>query len=106
MEALSSDRNWYGVGKMLQQVRQTWKLQPAELHDALLHASIAVPQNPSHARVCELALGALWVGRPDAASAKAEVHKGAERNPEMLPTRRCLFWSVVNEGCWSASHVG
>ena len=47
MEALSSDRNWYGIGKMLQHVRQKWKLQPADLHDALLHASIAVPQDPS-----------------------------------------------------------
>ena len=47
MEALSSDRNWYGIGKMLQHVRQKWKLQPADLHDALLHASIAVPKDPS-----------------------------------------------------------
>ena len=47
MEALSSDRNWYGIGKMLQHVRQKWKPQPADLHDALLHASIAVPQDPS-----------------------------------------------------------
>ena len=43
----ASDRNWYGVSKMLDHVSRKWKLQPGDMHDALLHASIAVPQDPS-----------------------------------------------------------
>ena len=75
MEALSSDRNWYGVGKMLQHVRQKWKLQPADLHDALLHASIAVPQDPSTLAYVSL----LWEQRRKSIKVLEEILKCFQR---------------------------
>ncbi len=90
-----SDRNCYGIQKMMNHLRNTWKVMPADLHDAVMLAKIATPSSPSMLAYVSL----LW---EHCGSAEQMQHQQRRKTCAVLKSmQKCFQRGGVNFGTLS-----